>query len=61
MRFKVHDRVVLTDQGIKWAGIITIISDMGCKVLFDDGDGPNYWYYKEEELEPEIKDDNRSE
>lgn len=59
MKFKAGDRVIWRDaMGGEWVGEITIISDMGYKVLFDDGDGPEYWYYQEVELRletPEAK------
>jgi hypothetical protein len=58
VKFKRGDKVIYKQAGNDWVGVITIVSeDMGYKVLFDDGDGPDYYYYKEEELElaPEAK------
>ena len=62
-KFKSGDRVQL--KGTNYVGEITIANSesqiSGClssKVLFDDDDGPNYWYYPNDELElisPEEK------
>ena len=34
-----------------YTGKVTIVTEQSCKVIFDDGDGPDYWYYLKEELE----------
>ena len=47
-KFKRDDRVRLKDTS--YIGIVTIVKETECKVLFDDGDGPDYWYYPNNEL-----------
>ncbi len=63
MKFKSGDIVKIVDNGIEWAGEITIVGEDGmCKFLSDSGDGPNYDYYHENELTlitPEERDDLR--
>lgn len=51
-KFERGDRVVMGE----WHGEVTIVKDDMYKVIFDDGDGPNYDYYHEDELEIETED-----
>lgn len=43
---KYGDRVVWN----KYAGEVTVVRETEVKVIFDDGDGPDYWYYAKDEL-----------
>lgn len=45
--FRRGDRVVMKVGEIEYVGEVTIVreEDDFCKVIFDDGDGPDYWYY----------------
>jgi hypothetical protein len=58
MKFKKGDRVVMLLDNQYWRGEVTVVSEyMGVKVMFDNSDGPAYWYYKPEELE--LEEDTR--
>ena len=51
-KFKEGDHVRMRMNGVYWYGVITIVISLdSCKVMFDDGDGPDYWYYSANELE----------
>jgi len=50
-KFKVGDRIRMKYYDRYAYGEITIVSEQGCKVLFDGDFDLAYWYYKPEELE----------
>lgn len=54
-QFQPNDRVRL--KGTEYVGTITIALEKESKVLFDNMDAPDYWYYPNEDLESETKED----
>lgn len=54
-KFKAGDRVKMFNGDRYCHGEITIVRDYDstCKVMFDEDWAPNYWYYRQEDLELE--------
>lgn len=60
MNFKNGDHVRMKLEDVYYYGKVTVVSEyMGVKVMFDDPDGPAYWYYKPEELELMTEEDTK--